>query len=270
MRRVRRSAPLVGLLSAAVLFTSAGCGSDSGSDSGGDSPSPSSPTKSGATPTGSPSEAQGPLSEQQARAALVVEGNLPRGFQSADLDDTTAAGDAPDDLDTKDRNCKKLFDALGGDLDGREARTDASRDYSKGAAGPYLADEIASYDGGRTAKRALSTFESVRDSCRKVTTRNNAVTVKWTASELRPRTGADSAAVRLRGTARGGRADGKQLTLDLVLIRSQQSTTGLALLSTGKGEAKLTTDVARTAGKRLTEVTKGRTPTPTVPPEQDD
>ncbi|MGY1435670.1 hypothetical protein [Streptomyces reniochalinae] len=266
-RPSRRRAPLVGVLSAALLLSVAGCGGDGESDSSGESPSPS---KSDATPTGSPSKAQGPLSEQQARAALVVEQNLPAGWKSADLDDTTAAGDAPDDLSTKDRNCKKLMDTLGGDLDKHEARTDASRDYSKKASGPYLSSEIASYDATRDAKRALSTFKSVRDSCKKVTTRNNATTVEWKVSELKTKAGGDSAGARLRGTAKGGSADGKQLTLDLVLTRAEGSTTGLALLTTGKGDTTMTTGVAKEAAKRLKTVAKGRTPTPTVPPEQDD
>ncbi|NSC21664.1 hypothetical protein FM076_10775 [Streptomyces albus subsp. chlorinus] len=263
-------AGLTAAVAVAALLALAGCGDDGG-DAGGPSPSPP-PSKTGATPTGSPSKPQGPLSEQQARAALLVEGNLPAGWRHADLDDTTAAGDAPDDLSTKDRNCKQLFDALGGDVDRHEARTDASRDYRKAAGGPYLSSEIASYDSadGDGATRALSTFVSVRESCRRVTTHNNAVTVEWTVSPLKTGTGADAEGARLRGTARGGPADGKRLTLDLVLSRVKQSTTGLALLSAGQGDTRLTAGAAKAAADRLKAVAAGRTPAPTVPPEQDD
>ncbi|MEU2719255.1 hypothetical protein [Streptomyces smyrnaeus] len=271
--RAARCSPLTGALVAAVLLPLVGCGDDGEAGPGDRTSSPSPPpSKPGATPTGSPTKADGPLSKQQTRAALLVEGVLPAGWQHADLDDTTAAGDAPDDLSTKDRNCKRLLDALGGDLDKHEARTDASRDHRKSADGPYLSSEVASYDstGGDGSKRALSIFESVRESCRKFTTENNAVTVKFTVSRLKVPTGADSASARLRGTARGGPADGEQLTLDLVLTRVKQSTTGLALLSVGDGDTAVTTRAAKAAAARLKAVTEGRTPTPTVPPEQDD
>ncbi|MFI8851913.1 hypothetical protein ACIGW3_17225 [Streptomyces sp. NPDC053499] len=270
--RAARCSPLVGALAAATLLALAGCGDGDGGSSG-ETPSPSPPpSKSDASPTGSPSQADGPLSEQQTRAALPAEGNLPAGWHHADLDDTTAAGDAPDDLSTKDRNCKQLFDTLGGDLDRHEARTDASRDYRKSANGPYLATEVASYDeeGGDGSKRALSTFKSVRASCEKFTAKNNAVTVDFTVSRLRVDPGTDSACARLRGTAQGGPADGEQLTLDLVLARVEQSTTGLALLSVGDGDKSLTTRAARTATTRLKAVTQGRTPSPTVPPPEGD
>ncbi|TGG83370.1 hypothetical protein [Streptomyces albus] len=270
MRRVSRSSSfLTGALSAVVLLSVAGCGGGGQSDASGEGTSPS-PSKSKASPTGSPSTAQGPLSEQQARAALLAEGNLPSGWKHADLDDTTVAGDAPDDLSTKNRDCKKLIDALGGDLDKHEARTDGSRDYRKSADGPYLSSEVASYDQAKGAKRALGTFKSVSKSCKKVTTRNNAVTIDWKVSQLKRKTGADSAGVRLRGKAEGGPGNGKQLTLDLVLSRVKQSTTGLALLTTGKGDDKLSADLAKEAAKRLKAVAKGRTPTPTVPPEKGD
>ncbi|MGP3990019.1 hypothetical protein [Streptomyces sp. 3N207] len=269
--RAARCSPVAGVLVAAALLTLAGCGGDDGVNSGKtSSPSPP-PSKPGATPTGSPSKVTGPLSEQQARAALLVEGNLPAGWRHADLDDSTAAGDAPDDLSTKDRNCKQLLDALGGDVDRHEARTDASRDYRRSANGPYLSSEIASYDKeeGDGSKRALSTFKSVRASCKKFTAENNAVTVDFTVSPLKVEPGADSACARLRGTARGGPADGKQLTLDLVLARVKQSTTGLALLSVGDGDKALTARVAGAAAERLKDVTAGRIPSPTVPPEGD-
>ncbi|MBQ1123072.1 hypothetical protein [Streptomyces sp. B15] len=82
--------------------------------------------------------------------------------------------------------------------------------------------------GGDGSKRALSSFESVRESCRKFTTEYNAVTVGFTVSRLKVRTGADSASARLRGTARGGPADGKQLTLDLVLTPGMPGVRGAA------------------------------------------
>ncbi|MGI5352342.1 hypothetical protein ACQEU8_29750 [Streptomyces sp. CA-250714] len=268
--RAARCSPVAGaLVAAALLALTSGCGDDDGAGPG-KTPSPSPPpTKTGATPTGSPSKVSGPLSEQQARASLLAEGNLPAGWRHADLDDSTAAGDAPDDLSTRDRNCKQLLDALGGDLDRHEARTDASRDYRRSANGPYLSSEIASYDkaDGDGSKRALSTFKSVRSSCKKFTAKNNAVTVDFTVSPLKVEPGADSACARLRGAARGGPADGKQLTLDLVLARVKQSTTGLALLSVGEGDKALTARAARAAAERLKDVTAGRTPSPTVPPE---
>ncbi|OEV22645.1 hypothetical protein AN220_27965, partial [Streptomyces nanshensis] len=78
--------------------------------------------------------------------------------------------------------------------------------YRGSAGGPYLSSEVASYDsaGGDGSKRALSTFRSVRASCRTFTAENDAVTVDFTVSRLTAGPGGDSACARLRGTARGG------------------------------------------------------------------
>ncbi|WP_327392150.1 hypothetical protein OG533_11985 [Streptomyces sp. NBC_01186] len=262
-------------LAAALLLSAAGCGYDeeSGSGPGGDSPSPSAsasaPEESGA-PSGSPSGGKGRLTERQATSALLAPGNLPAGWKAADLDDTTLAGDAPDDLSTRDRNCKQLFNALGGDLAGREARTDAARDYAMGEKGPYLAGDVASYDG-TAAIRAMSTFKSVRDSCTKFSTKNNSVVIDFTVSALKGSfLGEDSLGAELRGKAKGGPADGSDVALDLVLARAGQSTTGLAVLSAGEGDEKLTADAAKAALRRLQEATAGKTPSPTVPAEQGD
>ncbi|MEU3192975.1 hypothetical protein ABZ686_20585 [Streptomyces sp. NPDC006992] len=267
-----RCSRLVATAATVAVLSLAGCDGDGAAESAEtSSPSPP-PSKSGATPTGSPSEVAGPLSEQQARAALLAEGNLPAGWRHADLADAAPAGAAPEELRTDDRNCRQLFDVLRGDADTHEARTAASRGYRGSADGPYLSSEVASYDseGGDGSKRALSTFRSVRASCRTFTAENDAVTVDFTVSRLKAGPGGDSACARLRGTARGGPADGQQLTLDLVLSRVKQSTTGVALLSTGDGDTGLARRAARAAAERLKEVTAGRTPSPTVPPEQDD
>ncbi|MFI7240751.1 hypothetical protein [Streptomyces qinglanensis] len=254
-----------------AVLSLAGCGEDGAESAETSSPSPP-PSKSGATPTGSPSEVAGPLSEQQARAALLAEGNLPAGWRHADLADAAPAGAAPEELRTDDRDCRRLFDVLRGDADEHEARTAASRGYRGGADGPYLSSRVASYDSedGDGSKRALSTFRSVRANCRTFTVENGAVTVAFTVSRLKAGPGGDSACARLRGTARGGPADGEQLTLDLVLSRVRQSTTSVALLSVGDGDTGLARSAAEAAAERLTEVTAGRTPSPTVPPEQGD
>ncbi|WP_229375087.1 hypothetical protein [Streptomyces spirodelae] len=77
--RAARCSPFAGTLAVAALLAPAGCGDGDGGSSGEtSSPSPP-PSKSDAGPTGSPSQADGPLSEQQTRAALPAEGNLPAG-----------------------------------------------------------------------------------------------------------------------------------------------------------------------------------------------
>ncbi|WP_030892692.1 hypothetical protein [Streptomyces sp. NRRL F-5053] len=269
MFRTRRTPAAVALVSA-VLLLAAGCGDDGGSGDGGeDSPSPS---KAAQSPDSSAPKG-GPISENQADRALLAEENLPKGWSVADLDDTTAAGDSPDDLSTRDRDCKQMLDALVGDMDALESPTDASRSFQKSTKGPYLSQKIASFDGNG-AQKTLSAFRKAAGKCKKLTTHNNQVSVEFTTSSRKaPKAGDDTAAVRARGTARGGPADGSTLTLDLVLTRVGNSTTGLAGLTAGGKEAKptkVTDDVAKTAAARLKEAAKGGTPTPTAPADQDD
>lgn len=190
----------------------------------------------------------------------------------ADLDDTTAAGDSPDDLSTRDRNCEKALDALVGDLDSQEATTDASRSYQKGDNGPYASNSIASYNGDG-ARQAFDTFKKASADCGSFTTHNNQVTIDFTTSKLSvPSAGDDRAGVRARGTAVGGPADGSTLTLDLALARVGQNTTGVATLGGGQGGSgdKLTGDLLKKSADRLQQATDGKTPSPKAPLSQGD
>lgn len=250
MRRTRR--PYAATASAAaLLLLLPGCGGDGGSGAGRGSAS----TSGGA----------GVLDERQVTGAVLAPDSLSAGWETIERSVTTLAGDVPTDLRTRDRNCKKLFDALGGHLGGHRARTNAARDYRKGKRGPYLSSEVASYEG-TDAIRTVSTFKSVRDSCTRFRAKHSAVVVVFTVSPLKGAfVGEDSPGVRLRGKAEGGPADGSRIALDLVLARAGQSTTGVAVLSTGDGDAGLTADAAKTALNRLQRTAAGKTPFPTVP-----
>ncbi|GAA2596599.1 hypothetical protein [Streptomyces axinellae] len=272
MRHARRPCAATAPALAALLFL-AGCGDGGGPGGGRGSASPSSPSASHPPPSGSPSASSGPpsggagvLDERQVTNALLAPGSLPGGWRTIGRNVTTLTGDVPRDLSTRDRNCEKLFDTLVGHLSGHEARTDAARDYRAGGRGrgPYLSSAVASYDG-TDAIRTVSTFESVRDSCPKFRTRNKSVVIDFAVSPLKGAyLGEDSPGARLRGKAAGGPADGSQVTLDLVLARAGQNTTGTAVLSPGSGDAALTEDAARTALKRLQRVTARKTPSPTA------
>lgn len=266
--RARRASAAV--LAASALLLAAGCGDDGGSGpDGGDSSS--SPSKSSAAPA-SPGGGKA-LGERQADSAVLAQGNLPSGWAAADLDDTTAAGDSPDDLSTRDRDCKRLLDALGGDIDGQEAKTDASGSYKKGDSGPYASNDVSSYDGDG-ARRAFDAFRKASADCTSFTTHNNQVTIDFTTSKLSvPSAGDDAAGVRARGKAEGGPADGSTLTLDLALARVGQSTTGVVTLSEGKGkgsDGKLAGDLLKKSADRLQQATDGRTPSPKAPLSQGD
>ncbi|MDJ1130429.1 hypothetical protein [Streptomyces iconiensis] len=270
MLHVRRTS--AALLAAFALFA-AGCGDDGkgGGYGGSDDDSPS-PSKSASKPASkTPAQGNGrALAEKQATMALLAEGNLPSGWSQADLDDTTAAGDSPDDLSTHDRNCKQLLDAFGGDIDGQEAKTDASRSYQKSSKGPYASNRIASYDGSGT-KQAFSMFKKMSDSCTKFTTHNNKVTVDFSTSKLKlPSAGDESAGVRASGKAKGGPADGSTLTLDLALARVGQSTTGVVTLNVDGKDPKLAGDLLKKSADRLQQATDGATPTPKAPAARDD
>lgn len=256
---------------AALLLLAAGCGDDG--DSGGSSSSASSDSPAPSdTASGSSSGGGGrTLSRAQTQNALLTVQDFPSGWKAADLDDNQAGGgDSPDDLETDEPRCDKLFDIMDGDADTNDAVHDASREFEKGAKGPFVSNPVSAYSGNN-ARRALKDFKQAGNDCGTFHSKDGRSTITFKVSPMTMQSYGDaSVAFRAKGTAKGGNADGRTYDLVLVLARVASSTTGVALMSVDGTDNKAVPAVMKNAVKRLQQVTDGKTPSPVSSPPSED
>lgn len=116
----------------------------------------------------------------------------------------------------------------------------ASVSFQASTLGPFLIEGLGSESTTAAAKRLVSDFRKVVDTCPSFDDPQGTATTHWTLSELSfPRVGDDSIAVQMNGTQTGG-----TITLDLVVarVRNQLVVTAGASLLTILGGAPLPAD----------------------------
>ncbi|MGW6261348.1 hypothetical protein [Streptomyces sp. NPDC055085] len=193
-----------------------------------------------------PSDPINTLNKAQLESARLDIGDMPTGF-SQDTSDS-------DDDQPGNAECSRLRDLS------PPAEKTESVEFKKSEAGPFVASEVAAYNG-RGAEVEMAEIRNFPSKCREFTARTDGKEVKYSVGSLSmPPYGDESAALRIIGST-----EGVNVGVDFLFIRLGNAITLVESGDLGTPETALTEQMAIRASSKLQQLLAGETPAASAP-----